>query len=140
MSKYKLSSRSKEKAVTCNHKIQDVVNFVLEHIDVGVIHGHRGEETQNDLYNKGASKLKFPHSKHNTYPSNAIDLVIYVEGVGYIDEKTSKKYRSYYGFLAGLIHGYCSQKGYKVVWGADWDSDRNLEDQSFDDLMHFEIT
>lgn len=140
MSKYRLSSRSMEKAATCNDKIQDVINFVLEHVDVGVIYGHRGEETQNELYNQGASQLKFPESKHNAYPSNAVDLVIYVRGVGYIDEKVSRKYRSYYGFLAGLIYGYCSNKGYKCRWGGDWNTNGNFEDQKFDDLMHFEIT
>ncbi|EOV8094079.1 TPA: M15 family metallopeptidase [Vibrio parahaemolyticus] len=140
MAKYALSKSSQKQLVSCNDPINDVVNFVLDFIDVGVVYGHRGKAIQDKLFADGASKLKYPKSKHNAYPSNAVDLIVYVKGIGYIDEKTSRKYRDYYAFLAGLIAGYCHKQGYSFRWGGDWDVDRNLDDQTFDDLMHFEIT
>lgn len=140
MDKFTLSGKSQHELDTCNERIKDAVNWVLSFVDVGVVYGYRNEQTQNFLFDNKASKLRYPDSMHNSQPSNAIDLIIYVSGIGYIDEKTSKrKYASYYAFLAGLLCAYCARKGYNFRWGGDWDNDKNLDDQSFDDLMHFEI-
>jgi len=40
-----------------------------------LICGYRGEQEQNDAFMRGNSKLKYPMSKHNKLPSEAIDLI-----------------------------------------------------------------
>ncbi len=60
----------------------------------------------------------------------AVDIAPYP-----IDWKDHKRF--YY--LAGIVKGVASQMGIKVRWGGDWDSDNDLNDQSFMDLGHFEI-
>jgi peptidoglycan L-alanyl-D-glutamate endopeptidase CwlK len=32
-----------------------------------------------------------------------------------------------------------SEEGVNVRWGGDWDGDRDIDDQTFDDLPHFEF-
>lgn len=140
---YKLSNQSKKNLSSCNPEIKDVVHHVLKFIDVGVAEGHRGKERQNSLFQKKKTKVHWPNSKHNTLPSDAIDLVVFVKDFGYIDENSApKKYRQYYGFLAGIINAYCFEKNYNIRWGGDWNSnaDFNEPSQNFDDLVHFEIT
>lgn len=138
---FELSRSSQSKLDTCSNPVQGAVLYALCYIDVGVLDGHRDEDTQNLYYVQHKSKVKFPNSKHNAKPSDAVDLTIYVKGLGYIDEKTCpKRYRQYYGYLAGLLRAYCVMNGFKFRWGGDWDGDSNFNDQKFDDLQHFEIT
>jgi hypothetical protein len=48
-----------------------------QEMDFAIIEGHRGKEAQNAAFERGASKVQFPNSKHNTYPSQAYDRVPY---------------------------------------------------------------
>ena len=41
--------------------------------------------------------------------------------------------------FGGFVKGVASQKGIKIRWGGDWDSDNDLHDQNFIDLPHFEL-
>ena len=59
------SIRSKEILSTCHPDLQDICNTAIQIIDFSVIWGLRDKEQQNDLYNKGLSKLMWPYSKHN---------------------------------------------------------------------------
>ncbi len=137
----KLSRNSKAKLCTCNNDIYRAVFFALQFMDVGVADGVRGRKRQQILYNQGKSKVRYPDSKHNKTPSDAVDLVVYVEGIGYIDEVSApNSYRQYYGYLAGILRIYCYENGLNFKWGGDWDGDANFDDQTFNDLMHFEIT
>jgi hypothetical protein len=43
-------------------------------IDFKILCGHREEKEQNEAFNKGNSKLKWPQSKHNSLPSLAVDI------------------------------------------------------------------
>jgi len=50
---------------------------VVKRFDITVLCGHRGEAEQNAAYAAGNSKLKWPKSKHNKVPSEAVDIVPY---------------------------------------------------------------
>lgn len=42
---------------------------------IQVICGHRGKEEQNEAAKNGKSELKWPNSKHNKTPAEALDFV-----------------------------------------------------------------
>jgi len=42
-------------------------------------------------------------------------------------------------FFAGFVKARALALGIKVRWGGDWDSDTDFSDQTFDDLVHWEI-
>ena len=46
--------------------------------------------------------------------------------------------KSFYHF-AGFVLGIAASMGFELRWGGDWDMDNDLHDQSFMDLVHFEI-
>lgn len=131
MPNYKFSKRSLNNLATCHHQIQDLFNEVIKHYDCTVIEGHRTKERQIELYLGGQSKLTWPNSKHNTYPSMAADVVPYP-----IDWRDTKRF--YY--FGGLVKGIATQMGIDIRWGGDWDGDNSFKDQSFNDTPHFELT
>lgn len=128
------SRRSKEKLATCDIRLQLIFNEVIKNRDCTIICGHRGEAEQNAAYASGNSSLKYPQSKHNGYPSKAIDVAPYYPGVGI-------NWNDLGGFymFAGYVMRVAEEMGYTLRYGGDWDGDRQTKDQKFNDLPHFEI-
>lgn len=79
---------------------------------------------------EGRSKTKWPDSKHNSNPSMGIDVAPYP-----IDWNDIKRFYHFGGF----VQSRAESLGIKLRWGGDWDSDRDLNDQTFMDLVHFEL-
>lgn len=76
------------KLETCDPKLILFAKAVMEGVDRGdlvtddvydltILWGHRGKEDQNEAFAKGTSEKQWPHSKHNTLPSLAVDMVPY---------------------------------------------------------------
>ena len=126
----KFSKRSKKRLSTCHPKLQELFNEVVKEFDCTIIEGHRGKKKQNDAYNNGYSKVKFPNGKHNATPSMAVDVAPYP-----IDFDNRDRFH----YFAGFVMGTASQMGTKVRWGGDWDMDTETKDNRFDDLLHFEV-
>jgi len=127
---YKFSQKSQQKISTCHPDIQEILDEAINLVDFSVLCGHRGEEEQNNHFQQGRSKLKYPQSKHNKFPSRAVDIAPYP-----IDWKDLDRF----SHLAGIIKGIAHMKGIKVTWGGDWDNDGELKDNKFNDLPHFQI-
>ena len=128
------SKHSKARLATCDQRLQIVFNEVIKEWDCTIICGHRNKSDQNDAYNKGFSKLKFPDSNHNELPSKAIDAAPYYANVG-ID------WNDLGGFymFAGYVMRVAFEKGILLRYGGDWNGNRRTADQTFNDLPHFEI-
>jgi len=124
----KFSVKSMNKLATCDPILQEILLEVVKNYDCTILEGHRSIERQAELYSSGRSKVKL--GKHNADPSLAVDVAPYP-----IDWEARERFISFGSYLKGLAHG----KGIKVRWGADWDSDWDFKDQSFDDLVHFEL-
>lgn len=77
---------SKLRLATCDARLQQLATAVMADVDAGlvphvkdltVLCGYRGEAEQNAAFDRGASKLRYPKSKHNRIPSLAVDLAPY---------------------------------------------------------------
>ncbi len=124
------SQKSLDKLATCDPRLQKVMNEVIKHVDCVILEGHRGEETQNEYFEQGKSKTRFPDSKHNKLPSQAIDAVPYP-----IDWADGERIRAF----AFFVKGVASVLGVRLRLGADWDGDFTNKDQTFNDLPHIEL-
>lgn len=122
--------RSRRELATLHPELQRLLYEVIRHIDFTVTEGHRDKAAQDAAFERGASKVQWPNSKHNATPSLAADIYPYP-----INFK--QKERFYY--LAGIVKGIASQMGITIRWGGDWDGDADLYDQTFYDLPHFEL-
>jgi len=139
MAEFKYGRSSIERLNTINPLLKQILINVLNFgiMDVSIIYGVRGKEDQNKLFEKGLSKLKWPKSKHNIFEigakANAVDAAPFING------KVSYNY-NHCCYLAGLVMGEAVRIGVRVRWGGDWDEDGEaITDQSFNDLLHFEL-
>lgn len=122
--------RSLQRLNSCEPRLVEILKEAIEVYDFTILQGHRGEEEQQDFYERGLSKVQFPNSKHNKTPSMAVDIAPYP-----IDWEDTKRFF----YLAGIITSIAHRKGYKIRWGGNWDMDYDFSDQKFNDLPHFEI-
>lgn len=70
-----MNSTSLKKLETCHKDIQRLAKAVDEVLPIQCICGERNEYEQNKAFNTGASKKKYPQSKHNKRPSLAGDFI-----------------------------------------------------------------
>jgi len=132
--------KSLKRLETCHPDIQKIMNIIITHYDCSVLCGYRDKLTQTLAFEQKRSKVEWPYSKHNKYPSIAIDVVPYPIDWG--EKGTSAQRRKaiarFYHF-AGYVQMAADILQIKIRWGGDWDGDYNFSDQSFDDLPHFEL-
>ncbi len=124
----RFSLLSRERLETCDSRLQALFEVVVLSFDCTVLEGHRGADRQAELYESGDTQVRV--SKHNSSPSMAVDVVAYP--VVWEDY-----YRHYY--FGGYVLGVASVMGIPLRWGGDWDRDKEVVDQTFNDLVHFEI-
>tara|TARA_R110000744_G_scaffold264250_1_gene378539 strand:- start:100 stop:498 length:399 start_codon:yes stop_codon:yes gene_type:complete len=128
----RFGKRSRERLNGVDAKLVNVLNEVVKYFDITIIEGLRSQKRQDELVAEGKSKTKF--GKHVL--GKAVDLAPYP-----IDWKA----RDDFHLLGGFILGVASQMGVNVRWGGDWSASslykgkRTTKDNSFDDLVHFEL-
>ena len=128
----KFGKRSRKRLNGVNKDLVKVIEKVCKHYDITVIEGLRSQERQNELVKQGKSKTKF--GKH--VDGDAVDIAPYP-----IDWNAREDFH----MLGGFVLGVAAEMGINVCWGGDWSSSsldeetRTTKDNSFDDLVHFEI-
>ena len=132
----KFSITSLKRLDTCDSRLRDILQEVIKYYDCTILYGHRTKEEQDAKYLAGQSKLKWPKSKHNTYPSMAVDVAPYP-----IPKDWGKAWKDRVKFyeLKAIIFYEAEKRGINIRYGGDWDSDYDYTDQTFDDLVHFEL-
>jgi peptidoglycan L-alanyl-D-glutamate endopeptidase CwlK len=110
-----------------------MVDVLLDHMDVSLIWGHRTRAQQDTFYRSGHSKVKWPDSKHNKYPSLAVDIQPYPY------PENENDLRAALGYMAGLCWMIADSMGVEIRWGGDWNRNGSVVDNGFDDLFHLEI-
>ena len=129
----KWSARSKAVYDELCPELQDVCTYILTRIDVSLVKGHRPKDEQDAAFDAGFSKVRWPDGKHNTLPSDAVDLQPYPY------PESDLKLWAALGYIAGTAVEYGRSKGYQLRWGGDWNQNGDLTDQNFDDLFHLEV-
>ena len=124
------STRSKSRLMGCHPDLQRLFEEVCKTHDCTILEGHRDKKRQDDAFRSGLSKLRFPQSKHNRYPSHAVDVIPYP-----IDFSDVKRIYAFGWFVLETA----KKMGIKIRWGGDWDGDGDIKDQKFNDLVHFEL-
>jgi len=124
----RFSRRSLLQLESCHIVLQRLMKRVIERTDFSVICGFRNQQEQDKAYADGRSKLKWPHSKHNTSPSLAVDVIPFP-----VDWDDIDRFKE----LAAVVKEEWSlmteteRLRYELVWGGDW--------ATFRDLPHWEI-
>ncbi len=117
------SASSLAKLATCHPKLQKVFRAVIQEMDHTIVCGWRGEVEQNKAFAEGFSKLKWDASRHNPYPSEAIDVAPYTPGVG-IDWSDHAAFLR----LSEIVLRKAKELGIELTWGGSWG-----------DMPHYEL-
>jgi len=132
----KFSQESFSKLSTCHMELQTLFYEVIRHFDCQVLEGFRNEADQNKYFEQGNTQLKWPHGRHNSTPSMAVDVAPYP-----LDWKNAKRFYWFAGYVMGIAQRLKDEgkMTYSVRFGGDWNSDKDITDQNFNDLVHFEL-
>ncbi len=152
MNKY--SSKSRRNLDTCDPRLVEVFEAVLVVFDHSINEGARTMERQRELF--AAKRTKTLNSNHIPKEpgglSRAVDVLPYpnswnfetelLEAYKEGDLDTAKRILhgiQRWALFAGHVLMAASMLGIKLRWGGDWDGDKDLADQNFDDWPHFEL-
>ena len=124
------SDKSISKLAHCDARLQRVFHEVVRNFDCTILEGHRDKERQNRMVEEGKSQVRWPDGKHNTVPSMAVDVTPYP--VVWDDRERQT-------LFAGFVLATAKAMDIDLRWGGDWDRDTEVRDNTFDDLVHFEI-
>tara|TARA_Y100001963_G_scaffold134132_1_gene194440 strand:- start:702 stop:1097 length:396 start_codon:yes stop_codon:yes gene_type:complete len=123
---------SRKRLETCEEALQVLMNQVIKDFDCSIVVGHRNKEAQEKAFKDGNSKKRWGESKHNSYPSRAVDVCPYP--IDWDD-------RDRFHFFAGFVMSVAIQLGINIRWGGNWanDFDKGFKKNKFDDMVHFEL-
>ncbi len=125
------SKKSHDLLYTCDAPLIRLFESVDAHgYECTILEGNRSEERQEELIRTGQSKTTVEKAKHCTFPSQAVDVSPYP-----VDWNNHLRF---YAF-ASYVRGVAAEMMIPIRWGGDWDSDFVLDDQTFMDLVHFEL-
>lgn len=113
-----LSQKSLNKLSQCHPDLQRVMLEVIKVIDFTVIEGYRTKEDQDVRFYQGTSRVKWPNSKHNTFPSQAIDIwpwPVPRDAKGELDSNSPK-----WNQLAAVVLEKAAELGVEIEWGGNW--------------------
>ena len=126
---------------TCHDDIQMIWGEIAKYINTTVLCGHREEAEQNSAFESNHSKVQWPNSTHNSLPSMGIDSAPWIASIRNVDYNDYKALSKFAGFIL-LIAIQLFREGkttHLIKWGGDWDMDGRTIDQTFNDLVHFEL-
>lgn len=134
----KFGITSKTRLATCHPDLQTLFNYVIKYFDCTIVCGHRNKRDQDKAFNEKKSQVKYPDSKHNKYPSMAVDAAPWEKD--HIDWSKDQMYY-FSGFVLGIAKMLLEYGAIDSVirLGSDWDGDNDIQDQTFIDSPHFEI-
>lgn len=132
--------RSMRNLETCHPALQLVAKEALRFspYDFSIIEGHRSIERQQELFEKGMTKIDgvSRKGKHNYDPAQAFDFLPYPASVNGVN--VWKDHQRFH-VIAGILLYVGRRNGIVLRWGGDWDGDGNNADSSFLDLPHIEL-
>lgn len=134
---FRYSIVSKNRLSTCHPDLQTLFNEVIKYYDCTIVCGHRGQYEQDAAYNAGYSQVRWPNSRHNSFPSMAVDAAPYEQGIDW-----GKLQSAYFaGRVMGIADKLYSEgkMTHRVRCGIDWDRDNDIDDTKFWDAGHFEL-
>lgn len=128
-------TQSQLQLATCDKRLQRIANAAINiGPDFSIVEGFRNQEQQHRDFLKGASKLDWPHGRHNSQPSRAFDFSPYPE-----DWSEGQLPHARFAFIAGVILAVASGFNIKIRWGADWNRNWDPRDETFLDWGHIEL-
>ena len=139
------SNISQQRLESCHQDLQILFGYVVQYYDCSIISGHRTPQEQYELYKKGRKQVNGiwtiedrwqvvtykdginKLSKHNTYPSIAVDVMPYP--INWSDTEGIKHFAGIVKGVARTLLSY-GQIEHEIEWGGDW---------KWEDMPHYQL-
>lgn len=118
----KFSTISQSRLATCHPDLQLLFNDVIQFRDCAILIGHRCEADQALACAAGKSQTPWPASKHNSEPSQAVDVA--PSPVDWSNIDGFKSFAAFVKLRAAVL-------GISIRWGGDF--------KTLKDYDHFEL-
>jgi len=143
----KFSPISQARLNTCHPDLRMIFATAIQQVDIdfAIAEGNRSTDRQRQLFAEGKSEKDgtVNISKHNHYPSLAVDILPVYRGDPAKRERAIEYLAIYLAGQIMLIAGQLLAEGKirsRLRWGGNWDQDQEImTDQKFQDLVHFEL-
>lgn len=131
------SQLSKERLHTCDPELQLLFTIVIKSFDCSILCGYRSKEDQDKAFEEETSKLEWPNSKHNSTPSQAVDVCPYPVP----DWSKPQDFIYFGGYVMGVANMLKFNKlmTHSIRYGGDFNSNDRVTDSTFGDFCHFEL-
>ena len=138
---YRFGKSSKAKLDTCHPKLVGIANLAIQlsPYDFTIVHGWRGRDVQDALFESNASQKKFPFSMHNHVDERSKPSSLAIDFAPWIKNKIPWDDTHIFAVIAGCFHAAASELEERIRYGGDWDSDGSTKDQTLMDWGHVEI-
>lgn len=126
-------SKSRAKLENLHPDMVRVVNRAITIYDFTIGQTTRTEEQHEDYIDRGTTTVPYFKTRHKPNKdglSEAVDIIPWP-----IDWKDLNRFH----FLAGAMFMAAAIENVEIVWGGDWNSNKDFTDQDFNDLPHFEL-
>lgn len=140
---------------TADNELKILANTVIKILDHSIVTGFRTKAEQDKLYPR-FSTVQWPNSKHNKYPSQAIDVAPYIRPYGALfgSPEQIKQIQKEFGVSRLAVNEFILKAYARLIGayemashiekipirvGMDWDGDFDMLDQTFHDLGHIEL-
>lgn len=128
---FTFSQLSIDRLSSVHEKLHRLAHIVLKVFDISIVCGHRAKEDQDKALAEGHSKAVWPRSKHNSFPSRAIDVwpcPVKWPSLSEIPAEHRKAADEYaialasWYYMAGLFQGAGAALDIDVKWGGHFKS------------------
>jgi len=131
----RFSDRSLGRLSTCDPRLYQLFFETVKDFDCTILCGYRGPAEQERAFAEGLSYHRWPHSRHNRGTSErpcslAVDAAPYP--INWDDLQR-------FCLFAGWVLRTAKEFGIPIIWGADWNQNMCVGDESFLDYCHYEI-
>lgn len=130
--------KSKDNLAQAHPDLRKIFNRVILYYDHLIADSYRTKAKQHEYFVKKLSKVDYP-TVHNTKPSNAVDAYVYEHDKG--ADYNERQANDFAGFVkaVAIIMLEEGEINHKIRCGNDWNMNRDVNDQTFNDPGHFEI-
>lgn len=149
------SSVERQRRDTCDPRLIQVLDKAIEVVHFTILCGHRTKEQQDEAFANQRSTKEWPNSRHNSWPSQAVDIAPWKLDEPHIDWRIDqdlwslrlnkqkaepvleniKVWFSTIYFIIGVAYGM----GIELESGSDWNGNFRFDDQNFVDLPHLQL-
>jgi peptidoglycan L-alanyl-D-glutamate endopeptidase CwlK len=132
----KFSQESFSRLSTCHPDLQTLFYEVNKTFECTILEGYRNQDDQEKAFDAGKTKLHWPNGKHNSQPSMAVDVAPYP-----LDWYNDKRFYWFAGYVMGIAQKLKDEgkMTHAVRYGGDWDRDKDITHNKFNDLVHYEL-